>query len=386
MSGAYWSTERASRAALTAVCVPGDSRLHDQLEQLGAAELLAGLRESKADNQWTRRARIVDIDAMIATAAGLKMRFVMPSDDEWPNRLDDLDHCAEVGGMRGRPIGLWVRGAGHLAQSTEHSIAIVGARAATNYGASIATRIAHNLSDGTLADYCVISGGAYGIDAAAHRGAMLAGTTVGVFAGGLHEPYPKANSALFDRMVAQHVVVSEAPPGSGQTKPGFLARNRLIAAMAEATIVIEAAARSGALNSAAWADVLSRPVLAFPGPVNSQTSVGCHRLIRDQRAQLVSDERDILAMLSPVSPDHECVVDGEPRPIDGLDRDTLAVHEALPARGTRSVDEIALRAGLRSTQAMAILAELELLGMAARNEQHRWRLKRSANGVVPMAG
>ena len=385
MTGNYWSSERVARAALTAIFEPGDARLHSRLEDLGAAELLAELKGSTADNRWTRRARTVQAEQFVSAANALQMRFVIPGDDEWPQQLDELDSCADVGGMRGRPIGLWARGPGQLSEYATHSIAIVGARAATNYGAAIATRIARTLSDGSLADYCVISGGAYGIDAAAHRGA-LENRTLGVFAGGLHEPYPKANYALFERMVAQHLVISEAPPGVGQTKPGFLARNRLIAGLAGAVIVVEAAARSGALNTTSWADALSRPVLAFPGPVSSEMSVGCHRLIRDQRAQLVCDEHDILAMLAPLNAELECQSFGERRPIDDMDRETLAVHEALPSRGTRSVDEIAVRAGLRSTQTLAILAELELLGLATRNDQQRWHLKRSVNGVIPMVG
>ncbi len=175
---------------------------------------------------------------------------------------------------------------------------MVGARASSSYGEHVAAELASGLSDNGIT---VVSGGAYGIDAAAHRGALVgSGVTVAVLACGVDVSYPKRNSALFSRIVEEGLVVSELPPGCSPTKLRFLARNRLIAAGTLGTVVIEAAVRSGALNSAGWAEQCGRAVLAVPGPITSRMSEGAHLLVRERDAVLVTNVADIVEAISPL--------------------------------------------------------------------------------------
>lgn len=215
------------------------------------------------------------------------MRALTPDVGGWPRQLDDLDDE--------RPRRLWVSGVGDLRLLAVRSVAVVGARNATSYGLDVAARIAAGL---TAAGWTVVSGAAFGIDSAAHRGALAAGgPTVAVTAGGVDRPTPRSHTALFARIAESGSVCSEADPGSVPQGFSFLRRNRLIAALTRATVVVEAAARSGALNTAVWAETLGRPVLAVPGPATSPMSVGTHRLIREGMAQLVTDTDDVLAVV-----------------------------------------------------------------------------------------
>lgn len=368
-----WDTQRLARAALTFICEPGDARLAERVQEVGAHQVVCELRDLGPSSAWSRRALAVDAGELARAAQHHNIRFVIPSDEDWPVGLSDLANCDDVSGMRGEPFGLWLRGPGSLQELTHHSIAIVGSRAATSYGVKVASEMAASLTQPEMGGWTILSGGAYGIDAAAHRGAMSGGGTVGVYAGGLHESYPKLNSGLFDRMVREHLVVSEVPPGMHPTRMGFLARNRLIAALCQAVVVVESAARSGALNTASWADTLGRAVLAVPGPVTSALSVGTHRLIRDGRAQLVADADDVAAIMTPIGQGPDLVDYGTSRPWDHMEPVLRRVHEALPGRGTKSVGQIATLAGLDTGECLAALAELELIGLAIQNDDQRWR-------------
>ncbi len=185
--------------------------------------------------------------------------------------LDDLDHVEPLHGATGAPLGLWLRGVGHLAELCEQSVAIVGARDCTTYGAECASDLAADCAD---AGWTVISGAAYGVDGCAHRGAFLMNApTVAVLACGADLDYPKAHGALIARIVEMGVVISEQAPGEPPLNR-FLSRNRLIAALTQGTVVIEAAERSGSLNTLNWADQLGRTTMALPGPVTSQQSPG----------------------------------------------------------------------------------------------------------------
>ena len=210
-----------------------------------------------------------------------------PDHRGWPRQLDDLDEE--------RPRQLWVSGMADVRLLALRSVGIVGARNATSYGLDVAGRLAAEL---TASGWTVVSGAAFGIDSAAHRGALAAGgPTVAVTAGGVDVPQPRAHTALFARISESGAVCSEAAPGTTPQPYSFLRRNRLIAALTRATVVVEAAARSGALNTAEWAETLGRPVLALPGSVTSPMSVGTHRLIRGGAARLVTDVADILSIL-----------------------------------------------------------------------------------------
>ena len=212
----------------------------------------------------------------------------------------------------------------------ERAVAIVGTRASTAYGEHVAADLAAGLVE---RDVTVVSGGAYGIDGAAHRATLATdGFTVAVLAGGIDIPYPAGHAALLHRIGQQGLVVSEYPPGVRPARHRFLTRNRLVAALSGATVVVEAGARSGAANTAAWARALGRGVCAVPGPVTSSASVGCHALLRSG-AELVTRAADVVELIGRVG---ELAPD-EQRPesaLDGLGEAEQRVYDALP--GPRS--------------------------------------------------
>jgi DNA processing protein len=217
--------------------------------------------------------------------------FVTPSDTAWPPQLQDLDLSA--------PLGLWCRGASDIRELNQNSLAVVGARAATAYGERIASEV------GSLAgEYgvTIVSGAAYGIDAAAHRGVLATGgKTIAVLACGVDVPYPSAHQGLLERIAENGLIVSEAPPGTKPHKRRFLVRNRLIAALSASTLVVEAALRSGSLSTANWANALGRPVWGVPGPLSSATSAGVHLGIAQGEMNIVAD---LATVLGTVRPEH----------------------------------------------------------------------------------
>jgi DNA processing protein len=209
----------------------------------------------------------------------------------------------------------------------------------------------------------VVSGGAFGIDAAAHRGALaVSGPTVCVLANGVDVPYPAGNTALLSWIAREHLVVSELPPGATPTRVRFLARNRVIAALSQGTVVVEAALRSGARNTATWALECNRVLMAVPGPVHSAMSAAPHLLVRDGLATLVTNAGDVLELVSPAGEHLLPRTAGQVRPTDGFDPGRLAVYEAVPARRRASAGDIALAAGVTLPSCLADLAALELAG------------------------
>jgi len=218
------------------------------------------------------------------------IHLLCPGDRGWPGQLDDLGP--------GRPCALWVRGTPDLRDLCRQPVAVAGSRAATAYGQHMAATITTGLSaDG----WVIISGGAYGIDAAAHRAALACGgRTVAVLACGPDLAYPREHAALFDAIAARGAVVSEYPPGVPPARHRFLARNRLIAALGSGTVIVEAARRSGTLVTALRAGQLGRPVMAIPGPATSAMSAGSHLLIRAREAVLVTSAAEVTSCLAPV--------------------------------------------------------------------------------------
>jgi DNA processing protein len=248
-----------------------------------------------------------------------------------------------------------------------HSVAIVGSRAATAYGSGIAADLAADLVERGVT---VVSGGAFGIDAAAHRGALAAGgPSVGVLACGVDVAYPPANSSIFAALARDHLLVSELPPGAHPTRVRFLARNRLIAAMTRATIVVEAALRSGARNTAGWAVECGRPLMAVPGSVYSRTSTAPHLMIRNGQAVLVTNAAEVMELISEAGQDTLPLQQGPQRATDTLTESQLAVFEAVPARRRASVGDIALAAGVSVPVCLAALAELEAAGLVEGDER-----------------
>jgi DNA processing protein len=243
----------------------------------------------------------------------------------------------------------------------------VGARAATAYGTRIGLQLAAALAERGVT---VVSGGAFGIDASAHRGALAAdGLTVAVLAGGLSYGYPRSHAALFSAIAAQGILVSECPPDDPPTRPGFLIRNRIIAALGRGTVVVEAALRSGALNTARHARELCRPVMAMPGPVTSEQSAGCHELIREYGAMCVTDARDVLEHLSPAAEGPGGPRRGPAMDVDRLDPVARAVLEQVPVRGGRGPAGIATRAGVDLDTAVRELGLLAAAGFVRRCDQ-----------------
>ena len=277
---------------------------------------------------------------------------------------------------RQEPFCLWVRGRLHLGAATARSVAIVGARASTPYG----DRVATDLADGCAnLGITVVSGAAYGIDGAAHRGALAAGgPTIAVLAGGIERPYPRGHEQLIERIVQEGAVVSEVPPESAPTRWRFIERNRLIAALSRATVVVEAAHRSGAMGTASRADKLSLPVAAVPGPVTSPMSYGCHRLLRDG-AICVTSAAELAELCGRIG---EYVVEELPIPTrihDGLTPADLRVFDAFPLRRALALPSLVKTAGLDPGSVLASLGRLELRRLVV-HQGSGWRRAPSADG------
>jgi DNA processing protein len=367
--------DRAARVVLSRIGEPGDPRLTGLVADLGAEVVLTGLRDQGAEGQLkvdlAARLERVDPHAELERAERQGIRFVTPADDEWPSVIDDLAHAPCLHERGGSPVGLWAKGPGRLDQLAGRAVAVVGSRSATTYGASVAGDIGATLAE---AGHTVVSGAAFGIDNAAHRGALAVdGPTVAVLACGVDRAYPAAHRRLLDYIADVGVVVSEAAPGCAPTRIRFLARNRLIAAMSQGTVVVEAAIRSGALNTANWAAGLSRVLMGVPGPVNSAPSAGVHQLIRVRGALLVTDGHEVLEAVAPAGANTLFHVQEAARPRDLLSSEQRQVLDAVPVqRGARAA-KIAHTAGLAPHRVEAALLGLHEAGFVE-HATGRWRL------------
>jgi DNA processing protein len=322
---------------------------------------------ARAFGRWRARIGRIPSAARLAGWERDGIRLACPGDPEWPTQLDVLGDA--------RPVLLWLRGSADLRFACLRSVSVVGARAATGYGEHVAAQLAGSLAE---RGWAVISGGAYGVDSAAHRGALGAeGVTVAVLASGLSFGYPRGHHELFAAISGQGVLVSEWPPDRGPTKPGFLVRNRVIAALSRGTVVVEAALRSGALSTARHARDLCRPLMAVPGPVTSAQSQGCHEIIREWGAVLVTGARDVIETVSPSGDGLEDRPRGPVYPRDGLDPVTTAVLEAVPSRTGGGPAAIAVTAGVDLDTAMRCLGALAAGGFVERCVRG-WRLRKQA--------
>jgi DNA processing protein len=375
------SDERAARAELSVLVEPGTLAAEQVAREVLAAGPAAALSAIRAgsdpldpDRRMFRRTLDVDGGAVLRRGVAVGARFCCPGDTEWPVGLDTLEVTLDSSSRYGPPpLGLWLRGDTDLAAATDRSVAVVGSRAATEYGMRVAGDLGADLA---AAGWTVVSGAAYGIDAAAHRGALaVGGITVAVLACGVDTAYPTGHGGLLHQVAEAGIVVSELPPGSRPSRPRFLARNRLIAAMTRGTVVVEAAVRSGALNTAGWALDIGREILAVPGPVTSAMSAGCHDLVRKGAASLVTDAREVIDIVGDLGTDAAGETCGEPRPWDNLAPTTRDVLEALPARNAVSVDHICRDTGLDASACIAALAELSIGGLVSSGPDG-WRLAR----------
>ncbi|HXP19793.1 MAG TPA: DNA-processing protein DprA [Streptosporangiaceae bacterium] len=374
--------ERQARAALSFLADPGDPALGALLRSCGPAEVLAALSSGgdpraalpaassggpglgRAMSRWRTRLGDVPTPARLAGWERGGLRLACPGEPEWPTQLDDLGDA--------RPVVLWLRGATDLRFACLRSVSVVGARAATGYGTHVGAELAADLA---VRGWTVISGGAYGIDACAHRGALaVGGCTVAVLASGLSFGYPKGHHELFGAIAQTGVLVSECPPDQAPTRPGFLTRNRLIAALSRGTVVVEAALRSGALSTARHAREANRPVMAVPGPVTSEQSAGCHELIREWGAVCVTGAGDVLEMVAPIGETNGSA--REPAvSAQYLDPVTAEVLQAVSQRGGRGPATIATLAGVDLDTALRCLGLLAAAGHVERCGQG-WRQRR----------
>jgi DNA processing protein len=320
--------------------------------------------------------------AELAKTAGL--HWVTPVDRGWPERLGDLDHVDDVPGATGAPLGLWIRGERSLADLVRSSVAIVGARDCTSYGAQAAAEIAADVSSMGVT---VVSGAAYGIDASAHRGALSTlSPTIAVLACDAATDYPRAHGPMLNRIAGEGLVISEQPPGQVPTKSRFLSRNRLIAALTCGTLVVEARRRSGSLNTLGWADRLGRVTMAVPGPITSPQSVGPHVAMRDGRALLVTSGADVVDELAALGalPVASAVDATGPGAADGtawdqLTHDQARVLDSLDWKQSLGLQEVAQRARLGQTAARRALEALVTAGWVAAVGRSSWILTRRAD-------
>ena len=387
---------RRAAAYLSRVAEPGCAPLHELVGRVGfvsAAELIRDGEVSRELASATEaRAATVEPDADLEAADHAGIRLVTPNDAEWPyfafsalyhaagraiNGAESADAAASAArGALLPPLVLWLKGAADLSSVSARSVAVVGARAATAYGEHVAAELCYSLASN---DVTIVSGGAYGIDAAAHRGALAAdGVTIAVSAGGLDRPYPAGNAAIFERIAENGVLVSERPPGCAPQRQRFLSRNRIIAALGSATLVVEAAHRSGALNTARYARQLGRPVLGVPGPISSAQSAGVHELLRrgHDPAQLVTCASEVLEWTFGGATADGALFDAERLAatspggsgstralLDQLDPASRSVYDGFPARRAVSGSEIAGLSGRPLAAVAAALGPLVELGL-----------------------
>ncbi|WP_406173879.1 DNA-processing protein DprA [Streptomyces sp. NBC_00996] len=366
--------ERMARVALARVMEPGDEVGGRWLREFGAVEVarrlvqggepLPGVSEKRWEGLRGRSGRVRP-ERDLAQARHAGVRFICPGEPEWPAQLDDLGDA--------RPTGLWVRGHPSLRIWALRSVAVVGARACTEYGAHMAATLGAGLAE---RGWVVVSGGAYGVDGAVHRGVLGAGgATVAVLACGVDRPYPRGHTELITRIAEQGLVVGELPPGDHPTPSRFILRNRVIAALTRGTVVVEAAYRSGALVTARAAQRLGRFTMGVPGPATSGLSAGVHELLRGE-AVLVSDAAEVAELvgdMGELAPDRR----GPVLPRDLLDPGAGRVLAALPARALAGAQEIARGAGTTVDDAVGRLYELRALGFVERHGDG-WKLTRQA--------
>lgn len=414
-----WAQEsiRQQRAELSRLIEPGDllgmltikvlgpeqthslitskSRSADSQQQaVGEAAEAAGLGPrqrtlSEGLQRWrTRLSQIGSpspLDVLHKNGGGI----LVPEDAAWPDQLQDLGSA--------EPLALWFRCAGGGEEpyqpaatrlpSQGRSAALVGAREMTDYGGKVAWEMAAELAGHGVS---IISGGAYGIDAAAHRGALAAqktpdgenlpdvAPTLAVLAGGIDKLYPAGNERLLQAVLDTGLLLSELAPGSAPTRHRFLQRNRIIAALAEVTVVVEARWRSGAQSTAHHALSIGRPVGAVPGPVTSPSSAGCHRLLRETPTQLVIDSADVMELVAGGSPAVSQGRVSEIRaargesPTDGLSQREKLLYDALPLRRATTTEKLCEVAGLPVPQVLAGMTQLQRHGLAT-GVAGRWK-------------
>ncbi|MGJ0121525.1 DNA-processing protein DprA [Williamsia sp. MIQD14] len=371
------SRELRAWAYLAGVAEPPAASIARLVDAVGVRDAAAAVRSRRfpeghqaVARSTASRHHLVDPDHDLLVAERLGGRLMTADDEDWPAWALHGLSTAETSARGGPPLVLWKRGPGSITKSSERAVALVGSRAASGYGTRMAAVLATGLVDHGR---CVISGGAYGIDSAAHRSALAArGDTVAVMACGLDIDYPTDHGLLFDEIARNGAVVTEYPPGMGASRHRFLARNRLVAALSKAVVVVEAGHRSGAKNTAAWARRLGIPLGAVPGPATSAMSVGCHALISDGDAALVGD---VAALERLVSPDGSDALSSVPAERGETDPFETRVAAAIGKRGGVTPADIATACDADITRVRSTLARMEVHGRAV-SDGATWSLPR----------
>jgi DNA protecting protein DprA len=281
--------EKAARLELFAAIEGGSTFWTSEIASQGVIQTLHSIKDgfyrSSKGEKTLSQIHPGGADELVTLIDNAGGSFLTPEDLGWPTQLNDL---------AAMPIGLIVKG--RVECLSQRSIAIVGTRNPTPYGARIASDFAAGFVD---REWLIVSGGAYGIDTHAHKGALIAeGVTIAVIASGIDINYPAGNERLFSEIAELGAIVSEVMPGTPAFPSQFLTRNRIIAALSKSTLVVEAAFRSGSLRTARDAAELLRPVMAIPGPINSPTSEGTHRLIGERAAEIVTSVADAIELIS----------------------------------------------------------------------------------------
>ncbi|WP_223690262.1 DNA-processing protein DprA [Leifsonia poae] len=344
-------------------------RILDAVHTVDAATSAAlADRMSDAVERWRPRVSRQSAIRSLESAARVGATLVTPLDELWPGGFQALGD--------GAPLAIWVRGDPARLTALDRSIALVGARAATGYGEHVASESAAGLSD---RGFAIASGGAYGIDGAAHRATIASEQiTIAFLAGGVDRLYPAGHADLLGRIADTGLLIGELPCGSAPTRWRFLQRNRLIAAASRATVVVEAGRRSGSLNTAGHAAAIGRPLGAVPGPVTSPASAGCHRLIREYDAVCVTTPGE-MAELTGIT---DATISGWPEergdPISADARlgEQTRVLDALSAVSRRTIREVAQRSGLSERGVVSTLGMLELDGAVTEREDGWHKVRR----------
>jgi DNA processing protein len=372
-------SEREALVGLSRVVEPGHRAVFAAVQQHGAVQVWQALRRGEPCGAVSAelragaalRAQGYDPSADLRQLSTDGGRLICPGDEEWPaTRL----HWAAEPGLEAPPLALYLSGPVRLDETVRRSVALVGARAATRYGVQVARELALSLSDRGVT---VVSGGAYGIDAAAHQGALVStgAPTVAVLACGVDVAYPRRHTQLLAAIARTGLVVSELPPGSTPTRGRFLVRNRLIAALTLGTVVVEAARRSGSLATLQRARLLNRHAMAVPGPITSALSAGCHEQLRHPEAPAVCVTRaeEVLDCVGEIGADAAVPLRGPEQVRDALSETVRRVLDAVPVRGGIGEAGIARATGVSALVVQQVMPPLVLAGLVQRGSDG-WQL------------
>lgn len=352
--------------ALLAISHQGLDEILQSLHQSGSLEAgvarFANLRQvlSESKERYLPRINPKILNLNLALLKRLSGWLVTPRHQDWPSGLDDLGW--------GAPAALWGIGSRKALETLNRAVSIVGSRGASPYGEWVTLDfVAELVSRG----YTVVSGGAYGIDGLAHNATLrVGGTTIAVMAGGIDRLYPSGHQSLFKEICQGGAIISEQAPGASPTKWRFLQRNRLIAALGNVTLIVEAGARSGSINTANHALSIGRPIGAIPGPITSSSSAGANRLISEGIAQLIAKPGDVAAL---AGDSNQLLIEKDGDDLGGLEQ------RALDAIGTRpaQASEIAKRAGLTSQELSIALGQLLLTGRISQRDGSYFKVKQT---------